>query len=97
MKLLIFPIEFLHWKGYNAAILPNPYKHISTQDISCKGRCCLTGKEYDLNDYRQFAALTTLPRKNRSSQNDKTSRFAKGKGKLYKTKRSSILSLYYTV
>ena len=79
-------LEFLHWKGYNSNV-PNQgqYKPISTQDVNCKNsKCCATTNiENDLSNYRQFAALTTLPRKNRSSHHkDSTNRLSKGKGKL---------------
>ena len=76
-------IEFLHWRGYNPNVSrtsrgKTPFP--SRMD-SCNDTCCATIQEKNLNNYRQFAALTTLPRKNKSSQKDISSRFPKSKGK----------------
>ena len=75
-----FCLEFLHWKGYSANNSSNNthYKHGQSQDRDCQG--CSSHVENDLSNYRQFDALTTLPRKNRSTQKESFNRFSKDKG-----------------
>ena len=76
-------IEFLHWRGYN----PNGSRTsrgktpFPSRIASCNDTCFATSLEQNLSNYRQFSALTTLPRKNKSSQKDISSRFPKSKGK----------------
>ena len=76
-------IEFLHWRGYNPNVsrTSRGKTPFPSRIDSCNDTCCATIQEKNLNNYRQFAALTTLPRKNKSSQKDISSRFPKSKGK----------------
>ena len=75
-------IEFLQWRGYNPNV-PRTTRGktpFPSRIASCNDTCCATYQEKNLSNYRQFAALTTLPRKNKSSQKDILSRFPKSKG-----------------
>ena len=76
-------IEFLHWRGYNPNVsrTSRGKTPFPSRTALCNDTCCGTIQEKNLSNYRQFAALTTLPRKNKSSQKDISSRFPKSKGK----------------
>ena len=55
-----------------------------------KDNCFHSYVDNDLSNYRQFAALTTLPRKTRSTQKESFNRLAKDKGELKLQDRFSI-------
>ena len=79
----MYVIEFLHWRGYNPNVsrTSRGKTPFPSRTALCNDTCCGTIQEQNLSNYRQFAALTTLPRKNKSSQKDISSRFPKSKGK----------------
>ena len=81
--MCIFP-EFLHWKGYSANGSSNmtQYRQGQNHDLHCKGNCRGTFVDNDLSNYRQFDALTTLPRKNRSTQKESFNKIPHNKGEL---------------
>ena len=84
MKKICIFLEFLHWKGYSANGYSNmtQYRQGQNHDLHCKSNCRATFVDNDLSNYRQFDALTTLPRKNRSTQKESFNKIAHNKGEL---------------
>ena len=77
-------LEFLHWKGYttNSSTNTAHYKHEKSHEMPYKDKCFHSYVDNDLSNYRQFAALTTLPRKTRSTPKESFNRLPKDKGEL---------------
>ena len=81
LKLQILKLlEFLRWKGYKVNDVGQATPRDTSNRIRCKVECPVTSLEDEMDDYRQIAAFTTLPRKDRNRSKCSNSTPIKPKG-----------------